>query len=130
MPNPVGPFETPPRPPLAMSKEAKKEWTRAATYLTDRKLLHSADTPMLEALASAVVEHRRLAAAMGSIDPLDERYDQLFKQVNQVASLVNRLSTAMCLTPGSRVKVNQKVKDAPGSVKEEQEWGRALRRVK
>jgi hypothetical protein len=104
--------------------------------LVDRQLLHSADLPLLETYAEAVIRRRRLDAAVGNVDLATyadpdamKVVEKLLVQANQAAGLVSRLSSALMLNPGSRSKANASVRKDAGSANEEAAWGKALRRV-
>lgn len=135
----IGPLSAPPRAPSTLPKEGQDEWRKAAVYLVDRGLLHSADLPMLETYCNAILRRRRIEDALAKVELLEaaqlspdglavlnKTAKELLTQVNLAAGVVARCSSALCLNPSSRIKLHADARKAPGSSEEEAAWKRAL----
>lgn len=97
-----------PQPPSHLTRGAADVWIQLATSQTPG-FWSRADLPVLETLSVALVEYRRVAAAVAETDPAGDLagYCRLGKMLDTLAARIGSASTRLRLTPQARVDKRQ-----------------------
>lgn len=94
----------PPAPPKHLTRAAAAAW-REIVATVPRDYLRAEHAPMVEALAVAIAEHRRIASVLDNAAATDARdYATLLRLMDAQAGRIASISTRLRLTPQSRYR--------------------------